>query len=252
MKKIVSCFLISLALFHMLTSCRQREERADDYVADYPEMYTPEYCMDNYVGADENLIHVQAAENSIGKVLEYGVYYDFYAIKDVPMEEYLSVSTCAIMFDYPTDRIVKNKNLDRSEQEILAWEIKSVELYWTRADASSSLEYVAALDSKEAALMQSQWIEYLENGKYKEKGGIYNSIEKGEDTLYESVLRVRVSFSKYENIVWEAGIKEDDGEYYVHFDWFTAHEAFPDGYFKYVYLPIGPALSELVDSVRSQ
>ena len=143
MKKLI--FLLMVLI--VFSSCQKRE----NYVVEYPELYTPEYCTNNYIQADPNLLYIAYADNSIGRIDVPGGYARYYAIKDVPIDDFLLLDE-AIMFDPLSYKIVKNKyNLDLTLQDILSYKIKSVLTY----SQSKDLDNMEKLVYREIFTMRS-------------------------------------------------------------------------------------------------
>ena len=126
MKRIIIFLLSIMLLLNVLSSCVQK----DNYIVEYPEMYTPTYCSENYIQADPNLVHLRAADNDLGRIDVPGGGARYCAIKDIPLDEYLLFDEY-VMFAPLSYQIVKNKNNTALPvQEILSYKIKSVNLYW--------------------------------------------------------------------------------------------------------------------------
>ena len=254
-KKVLSCCLLMiLLLFYLLTACKG----AKGYKVDYPDYYTPEYCYENYIDADPNLIHLFCSENSIGTYRNTGFFDTYYAIKDVLLDEYLCIRRINVLFNTGIGdvQIVRNKKTGLSEQEILTLNYKSVELYWQGRESPPNSktwfsigsnkvqETIASLSGTDAANFQSHIVRVLESGKCEEVGSpFYRFVTKEPEG---NLLFIRVVFEEYENLVWETAIRESDGKYYMYFYWYTADEDHPEGFWDIIYVPLSEEISELI------
>ncbi len=235
MKKRIIIYICVLSLLcASLSSC-------SDSKMDYPEIYTPEYCYENYVQADPHLNYLYSAKNSIGSFREDSSpsTHNFFGIIDVPLEEYLS----DIIFTFMSgteEQIFKNKNV--TEEAILDYNIEKVELFWrlslsfdelkernkiTSAGKYTYYEHIETLD--DGASFQEYIAECIDKGDYLQfiHGGIIDpnepSMENIKDTVITSygtqetiVVKIRVYFSDYENLVWDTGVVYfDDGDFYM-------------------------------------
>ena len=243
MKKFISILLCSSFIMTFFTSCKKH----DDNIVEYPEMYTPEYCSENYIEADPNLIYTVSADNDIGKTDIPGGYAKYYAIKDVPIDDYLLLDE-AVMFAPLSYKIVKNKNnLDIPQQEILSYKIKSVLIYSQSKDLDVSDkkalgekmvdEIVASMDGNDATAFQNHIIDCIETENYREAGT--------EGDLYEVVenIHVRVVFENYENLAWDSGLFKQNDAYYIVF--YTPVDS-PDGGWIQNWIPVSQGLVDLI------
>lgn len=246
MNKPISLLLVAVMLLTILSSFNKHKKN----VVDYPKIYTPEYCSENYIQADPNLIHLVSADNDIGQIDVPGGSARYYAIKDVPLDEYLLLDE-AIMFAPLSFQIVKNRNKDLPMQEVLSYEVKSLQLYSNLGDCKDKknlgtekvYEYIALLESDSATVFQSHILECLETKNYKE-----NEMGVPYDFVYynDSAISIRVTFSKYKNLVWDALIIELESEYFMYFYWFTIDEKHPDGYYDIIFIPLNEEIAELI------
>ena len=277
MRRVFACLLTVLLLWNMLASCAQQNA----FEVEYPEIYTPEYCYENYTDADPYLTFLYSAENSIGIYDVPGGGDIYYAIKDVPLDEYLYVRHCVMFQTGYHGRIVKNKNKVLPVQEVLAYKIKSVEVYscnpvnsvaisekvWVSLGNAIVKEIVAALDEDGVASFQPYIQECIDTGNYRniekhEDVSMYNQVSKeyhNDDPFSDgkknnSCLYIRVSFEEYENLVWDAPIWELDGTYYISFCLCTTDGQSPgeyidfisDGYWPYIYIPLNQEVVALI------
>ena len=227
----------------VFSSCQKRE----NYVVEYPELYTPEYCTNNYIQADPNLLYIAYADNSIGRIDVPGGYARYYAIKDVPVDEYLLLDE-AVMFAPLSYKIVKNKyKSDLPQQEIVSYKIKSVLIYSQSKDLDEldkkALgekmvdEIVASIDGNDATAFQSHIIDCMQTKNYKEvgiAGDLYDILN----------IRVRVVFENYENLVWDSNLYKQNDTYYI-----LVHTYVDDSWgsgWKQNMFPINQKLAELI------
>jgi len=215
MKRILIFSLCILLLLNVLSSCVQK----DNYIVEYPEMYTTTYCSENYIEADPNLVHLRAADNDLGKIDVPGGNAKYCAIKDVPLDEYLLFDEY-VMFAPLSYQIVKNKNNTALPvQEILSYKIKSVDLYlpayWKdiyldkrELGRNWVKEQISSVDVDGAIAFQTYVIECFENG---------NLIPMGDPAYELTSIQLRVIFEDYENLVWDSSIYSLNGNYYILF-----------------------------------
>ena len=111
MKRLISvlqCFLMIILLF---TSCNKHQKNT----VEYPKKFTVEYCIDNYITADPNLIYLVSADNEIGPFDVPGGSARYRAIMGVPVDDYLLLDqSCLRPFPMKssktsTIRICRNK-----------------------------------------------------------------------------------------------------------------------------------------------
>lgn len=236
-------------LASIFSSC----SKSDEYLVTYPQEYTTSYCNDNYIQADPNLMYIRRADNDIGKIDIPGGYASYYAIKDVPINEYLVLDE-AIIFAPLSYEIVKNKNNnDLLEQEILSYPIKSVQIYLkTGSIANDNIdkkrlgddlvgEYISSIDGEKAVAFQSHLIESLEMGNYRKTGlagDLLDVVEKNGNPIC-----LRVIFENHENLVWDSGLFKQNDTYYIVF--YTPYDS-SDGEWVQNWLPINQELAELI------
>lgn len=247
MRKQALLLIITLLFQSLCCGCAPKTEDLG-YEAVYPELYTPEYCYENYVEADPGLIHLCSAKNSLDRFEipgGYGYGY-YYAIKDVPMEDYLALKVIQAFVSPFNHSIVRNKNADMPVQEILSYKLKGIDLY-TRASVDdkdwSSLgkeyigECVASLDSSSATSFQAHIIDCIENGNYTDS----QRSDNFDLVLYENKsLHMMAYFEEYENLAWSGLIIKIEGQYYLYFFYRTAD------IYKNIYLPLS---DEIVSAI---
>ena len=209
MKKILICLLaITTLLPCALSSCSKVLRKADEYIVTYPENYTVDYCNENYIKADPNLLYLRVADNDLGKNNVKGKNGNFRAIKDVPLDEYLMFDEALLLYSLSYE-IIKNKNnLDLPQQEILSYKIKDIKIYRQTYDteiepvdkyklgAKMVEEELSSISGEKTDAFQAHIIECLEQGNYhknygKQYGYVFNpNIAK----INDHKLRLRVTF----------------------------------------------------------
>ncbi len=250
--------LLSLAL----TACGER----DTYTVEYPAEYTAAYFYNNYVQCDPNLIHLRAAENSAGKHKENAWYGTYYAIKDVPIEEYVCYSEDFFMLD-PTFSayVARNKTLEMPEPEILTWTVSGAELYWQDGlhfrDAKGKMTAVGekihyeTLAEVDGAGFQSHLREVMAEASYRENGMgcnwsfVARRFRNDEGVESDLVLNLRVRFAEYENIVWDGLVVTIDGgehDYYVYSHVWTTSDTIPEGFYQSVFVPLPEEIAKMI------
>lgn len=237
----------AFAILIMFTSCGYEKEEKEKYIVDYPEIYTPEYCIENYINADPNLIHLVAADNAIGQIDVPGGSAEYVAIKDVPIDEYLLLDE-AIMFAPLSNKVVKNiNNLNLPQQEILSYDLESVIIYSIARDLDDTnekklgvemiSEIITSTDCDGATAFQNHIIDCIETNNYRKTGIAGDLFEAVEN------IRVRVVFKDYENLAWDSGLFKQNGSYYIVF---YIPVDYPDGGWTQNWLPINQELVELI------
>lgn len=250
MRKNISFILIIILLSNSLSSCKKQEK----YEVDYPHYYTPEYCSEYYIEADTNLIHLYSAENSIDKGEIPGGYSCYYAIKDIALEDYLALKEVLLLVKPFHHKIVRKRNKDMPIQEVLSYELKKVEIYkrgniesedWSRLGVARVSESIVTLDSAGAASFQSHMLDCIEKGNYTEHDSVltssWDSVERDNALLY-----IRVHFSEYENLVWDARIIECNGEYCMYFYWYPPDVNGTGSTSEIIFIPLGQDISTLI------
>ncbi len=270
MKKTLFALLAILLALLVFTSC------SPDYRfrAAYPEEYTAFYFYSNYVQADPNLIHLYAAKNDAGRYKRDAQYWRYYAIKDVPIDEYVCYSEDFIILDPGfSSCIARNKNMEMTDSEILSYEVSSAELYWHdgsyyryedsndahKMEAIGEHIYYETVASIDATAFQNSLRACVEAENYiPNQGGLNRTyITKPcvnhEDINSELVLKIRVHFAEYENIVWDGVIVTLNGVedvYYVNYQLTTGLENASMGHYYNVYVPLDEAVAKLIPSTN--
>lgn len=258
MKKFLICLLaITTLLPCTLSSCSKVLRKADEYIVTYPENYTVDYCNENYIEADPNLLYLRVADNDIGRIEIPGGGARYRAIKDVPLDEYLMFDE-SIMFAPLSYKILKNKNnLDLPQQEILSYKIKDIKIYRQTYDteiepvdkyklgAKMVEEELSSISGEKTDAFQAHIIECLEQGNYhknygKQYGYVFNpNIVRSNDRK----VRLRVTFENYENLVWDTTIYEKKNKFYI--DFYTPSDS-PDGGWLPNYIPLDEEFNEKI------
>lgn len=230
-KKLLSYAALWLIILSMLSSCAT-DKASQGYTAEYPAGFDGSYISSNYCGADPNLIHIRCASNSAKAS-------DAHAIIGVPIEDY--ILDTKMMLGCFWEGVSRNESIELSEPETLAWEMKSAELYWgfDNIDLSSTKCYrgSALYHSHEQALDVDAFEAYFHEC-IKTKAFIYDAdsqnfiYEKTEkihrtaitvteknfkDEIEKStlILRLRVHFTEYENIVWDTYVVKYEDKYCI-------------------------------------
>ena len=218
---LLTCLLL---VTFTLSSCGEKA-----YIAVYPKEYTPYYFYQNYVPCDPNLIHLNAAKNSAGKYKDSGRYFCYYAIKDVPVEEYVCYSKDYAMLDPCFSSYVgRHSSVEISQPEVLTWTVTGADLYWragyyfndTKGKMTALGEKIFCKTEGEVdgAVLQAHLKAAVEEGNYVEHGGgvLWDSVNKRyrneEGVESELALYIRLHFAEYENIVWDGMVVTVNGQ----------------------------------------
>ena len=255
MKKILICLLaITTLLPCTLSSCSKVLRKSDEYIVTYPENYTSDYCDENYIEADTNLLCLRLAENTIGKSNIKGNNGSYRAIKDVPLDEYLVFDNAITVLPF-SYKILKNKNnLNLPQQEILSYKIKDVKIYleanlepvdryklWKKLVE----EELYSISGEKADAFQAHIIECLEQGNYhKNYGKQYGYVFTPDPIISNNhMVRLMVTFENYENLVWHTTIYEKKNKFYI--DFYTPSDS-PDGGWLPNYIPLDEEFNEKI------
>ncbi|MBE6597111.1 MAG: hypothetical protein E7641_05515 [Ruminococcaceae bacterium] len=223
-KSIIKLIDVLLVIIISFTACNNEE-----YIVEYPEKYTAEYCLSNYVKADPNLIHLRSADNSLGTINKYGLYFEYYAIKDIPLDEYLCVQSYGLLSGGSDAEIFRYEDLEISEPEILSYKLKSAKLYWNfDNNVSENFPTLGAVNvyqdvvSIDAEYLQSYIRKAIDEENYVVDNSKFTPVLKritvNNGRLSTDIgLTIMVHFEKYENIVWCCSIDKFNGEYYLCF-----------------------------------
>lgn len=225
MKRIAIMTVFLLCLVQCMASCSKH------YQADYPDNFTTEYCVQNYIYADPNLLYLERSENRPAGGAHHGpgAIINYYAIRNISPEEYLAMKYHLILSD-TTLRIVKKSNLGTDAYEILTKEIVGAEIY-KRTIVDDPNYYCAGTDcyqSQIAKLTDTQievLIEHIETSLDSQQ---YTAcpLHEPEDELFlyyyylptrSHPTVLRVYFEEYQNMVWDALIVQEEGTYYIIF-----------------------------------
>ncbi len=258
---LLTCLLIAT---FTLSSCGER----DTYTAIYPVGYTAVYFHNNYIQCDPNLIHLRAAKNSAGKYERNGWYFYYYAIEDVPVEEYVCYSEdCMILDPCFSSYIARHSSVEMPQPEVLAWTVTGAELYWrdghhfrdTKGKMMSVGEKIcyATVAEVDGVAFQEQMKTAVEEESYLENGmGCHWNLTtkrfKNEEGVEgDLVLYLRLHFAEYENIVWDGLVITIDGQegYFVYCYVWTTTEYTPEGFYQDVFVPLPAEIAELIPEV---
>ena len=216
---------ICVAFITLVLSIQCFVSCGDHYKADYPEYFSNEYCIDNYVFADPNLSFMQCDTGSVDSfgISNYGTSFYFKAIKNVALEKYLVVR-CHTMYSKEVNyRIIKNDSSEMHKQEILSYDIDAVEIYKrVRVEDDKNLckmgqkcydEHVISLSDDQIDIFLGYVKENLESSDYtKDVKTTFSDL----DGQYEGYC-IRVHFDEYETLIWDAQVTIKEGKYYCVF-----------------------------------
>ncbi len=239
-KKILSFVLTVILISNCFLSCSQPV-----YEVEYPEYLTWEYCMKNYKLADPNLLYLYSAQNGV-EGYDAGVFYYFYAIKDVPCDRFLFCRMDPLLFSYSYEvEIWKNKQ--NQDDPIRDYTYESVQVFWKIDGRSREIcnkvqselgnyEFSEFIHNIDPTAFRSYLLENLDSQNYlndlKAGRGI-SHVWKDASDVAKGTLAIRVSFEEYENIVWDAYIMEEEGTYFIECCVFDADWI----YYDYAYIP---------------
>ncbi len=263
MKRKISLLCAAVFVLLSLSSC------GPDYrfQATYPEGYTATYFSQQYVQADPNLVHLYASENDAGQYELNGRYWQYYTIKDTPVEEYVCYSEDFWMLDPGfSSYVARNKDMEMTDSEILSYKMSGAELYWYDPspfkDGSHKMEALGEkicyeiVDHIDAAAFQTHLRTCVDEKNYvtiqNAIGYIRKEFVNDEGVKSTLSLKIRVHFTDYENIVWDGYVVMQDGVYYVNYPLFTVTDTFPEGYYKNVYVPLDESVSQVIAAMGEQ
>ena len=122
MKKICLLLVISLLL---LTSCYDSLEGIQAYK--YPDWFTREYCLENYVLADPNLMYLYCYNSAKSITVPYITNY-FAAIKDVELDSFISLIQYIVLWGSSYNVSVVRKK-DCKIDPIHDWTVSKIEMF---------------------------------------------------------------------------------------------------------------------------
>ena len=245
---LLTCLLL---VTFTLSSCGEKA-----FIAVYPKEYTPYYFYQNYVQCDPNLIHLSAAKNSAGKLKHDPDRYEYYAIKDVPVEEYVCYSHDFALFDPEfTPYIARNSSIEMTDPEVLTWTVTSAELYWRESGhfddgkgkmlaLGEEIYYINHADVDGAAF-QAHLRDCMADGDYREVNS-WNTISRKQGNLR---LCLRLHFAEYENIVWDGMVTLEGDDYFVLCHVWTLYENLSMWDYRTVLVPLPAEIAELIPEV---
>lgn len=222
MKRIIAIVLIFASL--LITSCAKKQS----YICDYPGMYTLEYCSENYTRFCHNLKALVVAKNYIGEQRTD----KYYAIKDVPLEKYLVMTPRPVIFG-SVYSVYLCQNINCSDFPIVDYTAIKAELFWEepegvyddtedpddiRASWGTCVFYesVAEVNAQEFQDYICSAIESKNYYKLNCRNLVTKYIDRNVNQATKLVyLSVRVYFSEYENLVWDACVVSVEGYYYI-------------------------------------
>lgn len=227
MKKFVVCFVCLLLL---LSSCSNTEYSERD-----PQgIYKPEFCYENYIMADPNLVPVALDDKDFGTIMVDGVRNTFYSMKEIPLEKFLCKKERSIILqEVPEIRVVRNKEL--IEEPIFDYHFKKTELFWESEDYSES---VVEMDPRR---FQEDLHEKINAQNYLSHDSPWTSILKKHtdgSMTWNLRLKVRVSFSEYENLAWEANVFLVEEKYYLEFYIYQDNENESPDFYAPILIPL--------------
>lgn len=230
-KRVILLFCTLSVLLHMLSSC----QKGKPFEMEYPEIYTANYCLENYVEADPNLVYLYAAKNEIGgSGVGIGKYYHFSGIKDIPLDKYLAAWGNEWMNQNKCFYVMQNKKtLD--EQAVLDYSIEKIELFWHKNPWGDDEEEKWTLNIGEMVYFEHMYTfeknEILDFQTYLRNAINTNSFKDASSISFKRIsqhytndygqtgditVSMRVYFSEFENLVWDSEIYRlsDDGKLY--------------------------------------
>lgn len=249
---LLTCLMIAA---FVLSSCGRRET----YTVEYPAEYTALYFYNNYVQCDPNLIHLCAARNRAGKLKRDSTRYEYYAIKDVPMEEYICYSEDYLLFDPGfSPYLARNKAVEMPQPEVLTWTVTGAELYWQDGrhfkDTKGKMMFVgekicyATVAETDGTAFQTHLKTVMEESTYLENGMgcnwdyVRTQFRNEEGVGSDLLLHLRLHFAEFENIVWDGMITTVAGQegFFVHcYVWKTKD-------YQDVFVPLPEEIAELI------
>lgn len=219
MKRIAIMAVFLLCLVQCLASC------AKDYQADYPDNFTTEYCVQNYVFADPNLMFLERAKNDATESYNWnGKVFRFFAIRDVSPEDYLVVTASTFFVEHGAVRVVKDQDIGIENYEIFTKEIACAEIYRRKSVDIDDLLCAGekCYESQIGQLTDAQiddLIDYikdcLDSQQFSEME--YYPTTHFQPGAYGNPVILRIQFEEYDYLVWDALTVRRDGTRYIVF-----------------------------------
>ena len=217
--------LTMLASVWALVSCGGEKP----YTYKYPENFDGAYCFANYHSADQHLTYLNCAYNAAGKYDNMAAMYEFYAIKDTDINQYLG---CVRLFDmshYKYYPMVLRADTNQTDL-LFDGTVTSAVLYWQNpvvadmiADNEDSklffydygsLLVIPPVTELNAEALITLIRDTLENDKaLKDQPAILTGIYQPDSDNVP--LFLRITFQETPYIVWDAQLFTSQGHFFI-------------------------------------
>ncbi|MFA5561814.1 MAG: hypothetical protein WDA00_04160 [Eubacteriales bacterium] len=229
MKRVCS---IGLVLVLLCTSCFPK--RGNSY--EYPEDFTPAYCVENYEHVDPNLSYLQSHPRVRGKIRLSSSTFYFAALKDVALNDFILLIDHIGSFMRTTRYISVVRRKGNQTDPIQDWTVKKVELFWKnrrlnhlgmdndvweRALHYGIDDFYESLQVIDNETMRDEIVSYARTESFREADYQGKHYLPSEIVAYnDRFLAVRIYFEESENIVWNALIWKNEDVYGVERDFY--------------------------------
>lgn len=249
MKRILAIILSLAILIISLTSCENLKSRL--YVDGYPNGFTSEFCLENYIPLESNYKYLYCDEKIVDNT-PYEYKNSKIAFRSIPCERPTSY-IAAIAYSkvgaetyeaYHWLMIYKDVKVSPFEKRA----ISSIELYLGNTATADDLKWGA-----------DQYVSLFANiSKYEEDilGAISGDWSLAEDTQGLTavtkngyLLNIRICFEDHQNIVWDSVIyRNQDGEYF--FSSYKIDKKGADALIskgEFMVIPVPDSLAEIIE-----
>ena len=245
MAKRILSLTLGVVVFLSLASCS-----LTSYERRYPSYFTGEYVKEHYELIDMNLVYLESYQKRTSSISRNGQKCQFMKLKNVPLEQFVGMISYTSLFPEYFTYVLVNSNL--CVNPIEDFEIEKIELYGKKGylsiDTSNFDTYGKLIYSKQVCEIDNSEVnqEILESVRH-------NDREYLNISTHNTAISIRIHFKEYENIVWDAGIGEQDGKYYVKLILVDEEQKiFSHGNNNYAYVYVGPNFDALMESLLNR
>ena len=242
-KRILS-LILSIVVSLSLASCS-----LTSYERRYPSYFTGEYVKEHYELVDMNLVYLESYRKCTSSISQNGRYCQFMKIKDVPLEQFVGMTSSLFLSSGCNTYVLFNSN--SCINPIKDFEIEKFELYakenYSGLVHSDFENYGKIIYTKQIYEIDNSEVmqEILESIKNTDREDEYPpKLKYGNQTV-----TVRIHFKEYENIVWDAEIGKKDGKYYLYIILVDEEQKVFSGNSDYAYVYVGPNFDALMESL---
>ncbi len=226
-------YFIGLVLVLLCTSCFPKRENSYEY----PEDFTPAYCMENYEYVDPNLTYLHSYRRMRGKTRPSASDLYFSALQDVELNDFILLikhDGNSMFRGAHYAEVVRRKG--NQTDPIQDWTVKKVELFWKNSRLNhlgrdnnlwervlhyGTEDFHESLQVIDNETMRDEIVSYARTESFREADYQGKHYLPSEIVAYnDRFLAVRIYFEESENIVWNALIWKNEDVYGVERDFY--------------------------------